>query len=54
MAKKRFELTEVKKGNNISWFIASQAYYTGSTNCLTNLGKSMLTYQNEQHQLITP
>lgn len=39
MAKKRFELTEVKKGNNISWFIASQAYYTGSIKLSDESGK---------------
>lgn len=54
MAKRRFDLTEVKKGNNISWFIASQAYYTGCIKLSDESGKSMLMYQNEQHQQITP
>ena len=54
MAKKRFELTEVKKGNNISGLSLHKRITQVASNCLTNLGKSMLTYQNEQHQLITP
>ena len=39
MAKRRFDLTEVKKGNNISWFIASQAYYTGCIKLSDESGK---------------
>lgn len=52
--KRRFDLTEVKKVTISVGLSLHKRITQVASNCLTNRGKSMLMYQNEQHQQITP
>lgn len=39
MATREFTLTEIKKGNNICWFLASQSYYRSTIHLYDDKGK---------------
>ena len=43
MASQKYILTEIKKGYNLSWYVCSQCYYTGTIKLYDDTGKVYFT-----------
>lgn len=56
MATKRFNLTEVETGNNIGWYVASQAMFTGIIKFIdekgTVLAKAEKTSKSQSYKVL--
>lgn len=56
MATKRFNLTEVETGNNIGWYVASQAMFTGVIKFIdekgTVLAKAEKTSKSQSYKVL--